>query len=272
MGRSETLLPSHSRKNAPTRAPGTEHDVGWGVSRGTTGRFLLQQLATFAAIFASLIVVYWPALTGGIIWDDERHITRPALQSLHGLWRIWFDLTATQQYYPLLHSAFWVEHRLWGDAVIGYHLANLTEHALSAFLIILILRRLEFRGAWLAGLLWALHPVCVESVAWMSEQKSTLSGVFYFAAALTYLHFDRSRRKSLYFAAFALFVLALLSKSVTATLPAALLVVFWWQRGRIEWRRDVMPLLPWFIIGATAGLFTAWVEAHVIGAAARATP
>ncbi len=266
MGRSETLLPSHSRKNAPTRAPGTEHDRGRGVSRGTTGRFLFQQLATLAAIFASLVVVYWPALTGGIIWDDERHITRPALQSLHGLWRIWFDLTATQQYYPLLHSAFWVEHRLWGDAVIGYHLANLTEHALSAFLIILILRRLEFRGAWLAGLLWALHPVCVESVAWMSEQKSTLSGVFYFAAALAYLHFDRSRRKSQYFAALALFVLALLSKSVTATLPAALLVVFWWQRGRIDWRRDVMPLLPWFIIGATAGLFTAWVEAHVIGA------
>lgn len=266
MGRSETLTPSHLRKKTPARAAGTDQERGRDVSQETMRSPLLRQMEIFAAIFTSLLIVYWPALRGGIIWDDERHLTRPALQSLHGLWRIWFDLKATQQYYPLLHSAFWVEHRLWGDALLGYHLANLTEHALSAFLVVLILRRLQFPGPWLAGLLWALHPVCVESVAWMSEQKSTLSGVFYFAAALTYLHFDRSRRKSQYFAALGLFVLALLSKSVTATLPAALLVVFWWQRGHIQGRRDVMPLLPWFAIGATSGLFTAWVEANFIGA------
>jgi tetratricopeptide (TPR) repeat protein len=103
-------------------------------------------------------------------------------------------------------------------------------------------------------------------VAWIAEQKNTLSTVFYLSAGLLYLHFDRTRRKSQYLLALALFVLALLSKTVTDTLPAALLVVFWWQRGRLGWKRDVLPLLPWFALGAAAGLFTAWVERNFVGA------
>lgn len=226
----------------------------------------LRDTATYAAIFLAALLAYWPALRGGVLWDDGSHITSPALQSLHGLWRIWFELGATQQYYPLLHSAFWIEHRLWGEAVLGYHLANLTQHALAACLVVLIVRRLQLPGAWLAGCIFALHPVCVEAVAWISEQKSTLSAVFYFAAALTYLHFDRSRRRSHYLWALGLFLLALLSKTVTATLPAALLVIFWWQRGRLEWRRDVQPLLPWFALGVICGLLTARVETTYLGA------
>ncbi len=134
---------------------------------------------------------------------------------------------------PVLHGAFWFEHQLWGDSVLGYHLTNVLLHAGAACLLVMIVRRLELPAAWLAGLVFALHPVCVEAVAWISEQKSTLSGLLCLASALTYLHFDRSRQRSRYcFLALALFVLALMSKTVTATLPAALLVVFWWQRGR----------------------------------------
>jgi len=225
-----------------------------------------RDIAGFAAVFVSAFIAYWPMLHGGMLWDDIAHITSPEMRSLHGLWRIWFELGATQQYYPLLHSAFWIEHRLWGDALIGYHLTNLLQHCISACLVVLIVRKLQVNGAWLAGWIFALHPVCVEAVAWISEQKSTLSGVFYLAAALVYLSFDQSRKKSQYFAALGLFLLALMSKSVTATLPAALLVVFWWKRGRLEWKRDVTPLLPWFVIGAGAGLFTAWVERTYIGA------
>jgi tetratricopeptide (TPR) repeat protein len=103
-------------------------------------------------------------------------------------------------------------------------------------------------------------------VAWISEQKSALSGVFYLGSALAYSHFMQTRRRLQYLLALGLFVLALLSKTVTATLPAALLVVIWWQRGRLEWKRDIRPLLPWFVVGASAGLFTAWVEVVVIGA------
>lgn len=171
-----------------------------------------------------------PRPARGLLWDDSSHLTKPGLQSFHGLWRIWFELGATQQYYPLLHSAFWLEHRMWGDAVAGYHLTNVALHALSACLVVMIMKRLSLPGAWLAGFVFALHPVNVESVAWISEQKSTLSGVFYLASLLTYLHFylqpDQDRRKSTYLLATGLFVLALLSKTVTATLPAVLLVIF----------------------------------------------
>jgi len=217
-------------------------------------------------IFCAAVIAYFPALHGGLVWDDDGHITRPALRSLHGLWLIWSDPHATQQYYPLLHSAFWIEHRLWADRTFGYHLTNVLLHAANACLFGLVLRRLAVPGAWLAAFIFVLHPVCVESVAWMAEQKNTLSLAFYLGAAAIYLQFDEKRRPWQYGAAFFLFACGLLTKTVTATLPAGLLVIFWWRRGNLSWRRDVLPLLPWFACGAAGGLFTAWVERKLIGA------
>jgi tetratricopeptide (TPR) repeat protein len=266
LGQRRRPAPSQIGTKDPGRKLGSALNQELSIQHPGPQSDLLRDIATGVAIFLAALLAYWPALRGTLIWDDTAHITAPALQSLHGLWRIWFELGATQQYYPLLHSAFWVEHRIWGDAVLGYHLANLTEHTVSSFLVVLIVRRLKLPDAWLAGCIFALHPVCVEAVAWISEQKSTLSGVLYLASALTYLHFDRSRRKSQYLWALGLFVSALLCKTVTATLPAVLLVVFWWKRGRLDWRRDVTPLLPWFVLGASAGIFTAWVEVNYIGA------
>src|SRR5207245_690231 len=152
------------------------------------------------------------------------------------------------------------------DATIGYHLVNATLHALSAILFALALRRLAVPGAWLAAFIFALHPVHIESVAWISEQKNTLSAVCYLCAALAYLEFDARRASAAYFFACTLFVLALLAKTTTATLPAALLVVLWWRRGTLAWRRDVAPLILWFVLGAGAGLLTAWLERKLIGA------
>ena len=218
-------------------------------------------LGTGLLIFGVTLLAYLPAIHGGLLWDDDAHVTKPELRSLDGLRRIWFEPGASQQYYPLLHTAFWVEHRLWGDATVGYHLVNLLLHATAACLVAALVRRFfDGRAGLLAGLLFALHPVGVESVAWISEQKNTLSAVFYLAAAWVYLDFDRDRRKAQYALALALFVLALLSKTVTATLPAALWVVLWWRRGRLGWRRDVLPLVPWLVLGVGGGLFTAWVE------------
>jgi len=201
-------------------------------------------------------------------------VTRPDLRSVEGLGRVWFEVGATQQYYPLLHSAFWVEHRLWGDATIGYHAVNVALHAGAAVLAMVVVRRLlRSRGvawadgaAWLTGAVFALHPVHVESVAWITEQKNTLSAVFYLSAMLAYLRFDAARGRGAYALAAALFVCGLLTKTVTATLPAAILVVLWWERGVLSWKRDVQPLLPWFVLGAAGGLFTAWVEKNIIGA------
>src|SRR5580692_4250330 len=168
-----------------------------------------RDLGTFALIMCATFAAYLPSLRGRMLWDDASHVTRPDLRSLHGLWRIWFDLSATQQYYPLLHSAFWLEHRFWGDATLGYHLVNILLHGVSACLVVSIARRLTLPGAWLAGYVFALHPVCVEGVAWISEQKSTLSGVLCLASALVYLKFDQSRRKLDYVLALGLFITAL---------------------------------------------------------------
>ncbi|MEO5961474.1 MAG: tetratricopeptide repeat protein [Opitutaceae bacterium] len=222
--------------------------------------------AVFATILAVTFAAYFPALTGELLWDDAGHVTRPDLQSWSGLARIWFEVGATQQYYPLLHSAFWIEHQLWGETTFGYHLVNVLWHATSACLLVAILRRLTVPGAVLAAFVFALHPVGVESVAWISEQKNTLSTVFYLAAALAWLRFEDERRPARYVAATLWFIAALLTKTVTASLPAALLVIAWWRRGRLSWRGDVLPLLPWFAAGAGAGLFSAWFERTSIGA------
>jgi tetratricopeptide (TPR) repeat protein len=225
-----------------------------------------KSLLLVSALLLATLLAYYPAWHGGMLWDDNAHITTPELRSADGLWRIWFDLGATQQYYPVVHSTFWVLFKLWGSATLGYHLVNIVLHVLSAFLLALILRRLSIPGAWLAAMIFALHPVCVESVAWIAELKNTLSGAFYLGAALAYFQFDEKRQKRFYALAAALFILALLSKSVTATLPAGLLIIFWWQRGTIDRRRDIIPLLPFFIVGVGGGLFTAWVERTQIGA------
>jgi protein O-mannosyl-transferase len=212
------------------------------------------------------VTAYLPSIRGGMLWDDDGHVTKPELQSLDGLRRIWFEVGATQQYYPLLHSAFWVEHRLWGDSVVGYHLANVLLHVAAACLAYAVLLRLKIPGALLAAAIFAVHPVEVESVAWISEQKNTLSAVFYLSSMLAYLQFDETRKPSLHVLALVLFTLGLLTKTVTATLPAALLVIFWWQRGKLSWRRDVLPLVPFFLLGAAAGGLTALVERKLIGA------
>jgi tetratricopeptide (TPR) repeat protein len=244
--------------NTASSRPGGGAPPGLSYSRRDWLLAFLLAIGTFLA--------YQQVWRAGFIWDDDGHVTSADLRSLHGLWRIWSEPGATQQYYPVLHSAFWLEHRLWGDSPLGYHLANIVLHAAAALLLHRVLRALAVPGAWLGAAVFALHPVCVESVAWISEQKNTLSAVFYLTAALAYLRYDRERRITWYAGAIFLFGLALASKSVTVTLPAALLVVSWWTRGRLAWRGDVLPLLPWFALAAGAGAVTVWMERAFIGA------
>ena len=222
---------------------------------------------TFVAVIVPLTVLaYQPAWHGGFLWDDNGHITKQTLRSAAGLLKIWFEPGATQQYYPVVHSTFWLQFHAWGLDTTGYHLLNIFLHATSACLLAVILRRLSVGGWWLAAALFALHPVQVESVAWITELKNTLSGVFYFAAALLYLKFDEKRTPLFYAGALAFFVLALLSKSVTATLPLGLLIAFWWKRGRLDLARDVRPLIPFVVTGIAAGAMTIFMERTFIGA------
>jgi Flp pilus assembly protein TadD len=217
-------------------------------------------------LVAATVLAYQPVWRAGFIWDDDAYLTKEGLRSLHGLGLIWSRFGATPQYYPLTYSAFWLEHRLWGDASAPYHWVIILLHASSALLVAVILKRLEVPGAWMAAALFALHPVQVESVAWVSEIKNTLSGLFYLGAMLAYLKFQSSNHKSFYGLGLLLFVLGLLTKTVVATLPGALLVLIWWKRGRLGWRRDVLPLVPFFAAGLAAGVITARMERVFVGA------
>jgi tetratricopeptide (TPR) repeat protein len=235
--------------------------------------------AAALAVILGTLAAYSPVFRAGFIWDDDGHVTRPALQGLSGLGKIWTQLGATQQYYPVLHTAFWLEHRAWGYAPGPYHVTNILAHSIAACLLALLVETLlaiEPRGAfraarnrWLAAwgtaVLFALHPMGVESVAWISEQKNTLSAVFGLGSALVYLRCGRSGRGWGYAAAFLVFAAAILTKSVTVTLPAVLLVLLWWREGHLE-RRDLARLLPWLLVGAVMGSITAWVERTYIGA------
>ena len=136
------------------------------------------------ALVAAVFLAYQPAWQGGFLWDDNHHVTAPELRSWHGLYRIWFDVGATPQYYPLTCSLFWVEHKLWGDATLGYHLVNILLHALAALLAAGIFRRLAVPGAGLAAAIFALHPVQVESVAWITELKNHAFGRLLFGRRL----------------------------------------------------------------------------------------
>ena len=213
-------------------------------------------------------VAYFPALRGGFIWDDDDHVTNnPVLRSLGGLESIWFKPGATVQYYPLVYTSFWAEYHLWKLQPLGYHLVNILLHALNAILLWYVLRRLGVPGSWWAAAIFALHPVGVESVAWITERKNVLSGLFYLLAALAYLRFrpltDREAVRACdwryYPLVLVLFLCALLSKTVTCSLPAVLLLLVWWKNGRVE-RRDVLALSPLFVLGVASGLMTAWME------------
>ncbi|MEE9122805.1 MAG: tetratricopeptide repeat protein [Syntrophobacteria bacterium] len=244
-------------------------------------------------LWAGLIVLltllaYIPAMRGGYIWDDNAHITdNAALRSSDGLASIWFNPKVLPQYYPLVHTTFWVEYRLWQLHPFGYHLVNVLLHAINAILLLLVLRYLRVPGAWLAAAFFALHPVHVESVAWITERKNVLSGFFYLSSALAYLRFANvtgdpantslssdihpltsgksSRSWGFYAFSLFLFLCALLSKTVTCSLPAAILLVLWWKRGRIC-RRDILTLIPYFVVGALFGLTTVWLEKYQVGA------
>ena len=130
---------------------------------------------------AALFLVYQPAWRGEFLWDDDAHLPRPELRTWQGLYRIWFELGAIPAYYPLLWSATWAEYNLWGGSTLGYHLVSILLHGVAVVLVALILRRLAIPGALLAAGIFALHPVHVESVAWISEQKNLFSGVFFWA-------------------------------------------------------------------------------------------
>jgi Flp pilus assembly protein TadD len=234
-------------------------------------------MAEGCLLFCLTMAVYLPSLSSGFIWDDDDYVTENAtLRSIAGLRQIWLEPGSTPQYYPLVFTTFWVEQHLWGLNPAGYHFVNALLHAANAVGVWLILRRLAIPGAWLAAALFALHPVHVESVAWVTERKNLLSACFYLLALWQFLPWvegttsdsgESRGRLSLggYALGFACFVAALLSKSVTCSLPAVLLLLRWWKSGWPSWRA-IAPMVPLFIVGGILALNTSSLERQHVGA------
>lgn len=247
-----------------------------GGSPTPPARDRLRGLLGAVALVAATLVAYIPALRAGYIWDDDQYLYDNELvqrrDGLAGIWQLRYDADAgrlrinTPQYYPLVFTTFWLEYRLWGLTPAGYHCVNVLLHACSALLVWRLGRRLDLPAAWFVAGLFALHPVQVESVAWITERKNVLSGLFYFLGLLGGLNYLERGDRRWYAAGLCAFVAALLSKTVTCTLPAALLLIRWYQRAR-PGRREALLLGPMVVLGAAAGLLTAHVERGHVGAA-----
>ncbi|HEU4418880.1 MAG TPA: tetratricopeptide repeat protein [Planctomycetota bacterium] len=219
-------------------------------------------------LFAALaLVAWWPVASCGFVWDDDDYVTQnPVLRTWAGLWQIWTEPRSLPQYYPLVHTSFWLEYRLWGLSPLGYHVDNVLLHTLAAWLVFRLCRQLALPLALLPAMWFLVHPVHVESVAWVTERKNVLSLVCALLAARSWLRWhDGGTRRDLGLGS-AWFLGALLAKTVTASLPAALLVVLWWRDGRIT-RRALLGALPWLCAGAVLGGLTVFLEAEHVRAA-----
>ena len=224
-------------------------------------------LSLGALIILLTVVAYIPAMRGGFVWDDVLLITdNPLVRANDGLYRIWFT-TEPMDYNPLTWSLWWVGWHLWGNSAVGYHAVNVLLHAANSVLVWIILRWLKVPGALLAGLVFALHPVNAATVAWLSEQKNTLSMFFYLVAILFYLRFlkensdPRTVVRGWYALSLVSFLLALLSKSAVVMLPVTLLGFTWWIRGRIR-RKDLSCSVPFFALSLVTALVTIWFQQH----------
>lgn len=216
---------------------------------------LTRCLLLYLALVAVALLAYTPALFGDWLWDDVDWIRdNAALRSWSGLWQIWFEPGAVIQYYPLTYTTWWLDYHVWGLAPMALHVENVLLHAANALLFGLLLRRMELPGATAAALIFLLHPVHAESVAWMVERKNVLSAAFYLGACHLWCAYlsDRSRRSLL--TALGYFALALLAKTASLMLPFTLLAISWWRERRVS--LVVRPLLPFAALSLTFAAVT----------------
>ena len=240
-------------------------------------------------ISAAVIVAYWPARHGGFVLDDDLLLTHNSIiQSPNGLNRFWFTKEAPD-YWPVTNSTLWIEWRLWGLNPTGYHITNLVLHIVDSLLVWLVLRRLRIPGAFLAALLFAVHPVNVESVAWIAQRKNVLALLFFLLSILWWLKAEQGTRSNenevtekrrgaraespsagqevfgiWYYLSLVAFILAMLSKGSVAILPVVLLLLAWWQRGHVTWS-DGLRCAPFFAVAAVLTLVDIWFQTQGSG-------
>jgi tetratricopeptide (TPR) repeat protein len=224
---------------------------------------VLQGSLQALVIAAAVLWIYWPELHGDWLWDDYVDITNNTVtQSPTGLWSIWFVPGSQFDYYPLKLSVQWLQWRLWGMDTLGYHLTNVLLHIVGALLVWRLLSKFGLRLAWLGGLIFAVHPVQVESVAWIAELKNTLSLPPFLLAMCAYIDYDERGKWGDYFLALGLFLVAMLCKATMVMFPAVILLYVWWKRGRIRWK-DVLAGAPFFAVSLALGLLAIWFQHHI---------
>lgn len=197
------------------------------------------------------IISYLPAFQAGFVWDDIIFTQNRAVQEWGDIWHIWLDpgyIENEGHYWPLTYTTFWLEHKIWGLNPAGYHIVNILLHIINTLLLWRILARLAVPGAWLVAAVFAVHPLHVESVAWVIERKDVLSALFYLTAILAWMRYEATKKGRHYLLALGLFAVGLLSKSVVVTLPVALLILRWWRLGRLN-RNDLLQTVPFFVVG-----------------------
>jgi tetratricopeptide (TPR) repeat protein len=246
---------------ATRNAPGNINNPGDDKPGGGARDWLLA-----VALVLATVLAYHPVLRAGFIWDDDKYVTEnPLLTAPDGLRRIWFSLESPSQYFPLTYTTFYFERLCWGVHPAGYHVLNLLLHAANALLAWRLLAWLRLPGAWLAAALFALHPVQVESVAWITERKNVLMGFFFLLSLLAWTRFiDEFTKRPwrFYGLALVLYALALSAKTTACTLPAALWLVLWLKKKPIGWRRWAQ-LAPFVALGIGMGLVTVlWERFH----------
>ncbi|MBI1854245.1 MAG: tetratricopeptide repeat protein [Planctomycetes bacterium] len=243
-----------SRRGPRNRPPGGVETSRWPL--------ILAAIGIVAAVF----LAYLPAMRAGFIWDDDDYILlNRTLREPGGLGEIWSPSSPLNpQYYPMVFTTFRLENSLWGLDPTGYHAVNVVLHALNALLLLLVLRRIGVAGAWLVAAIFAVHPVMVESVAWITERKNVLSLFFSLLATLAWLRFDDRGGKRWIAVAFICFVLALASKTVAAVLPIALCLISYWREKRLDALRWAT-LTAMLGVGIRAAMITKSHEAaHVL--------
>lgn len=258
---------SKAKRNKSTAAPAPVKIVSAPLLIKNEPNNLKQFVFGSAVILLLVFVIYFPVINGEFLWDDlPVFIDHPIIISSHGLETIWIKTVWLTTDFPLTLTTFWLEHRLWGNDSTGYHVTNILLHALGAILLWRVLLLLKIRGAFLAALIFAVHPVCVASVAWISERKNTLSLVFFLLALLFYLRAEKPPRSGergygFYCLSLGAFFLALLSKTSIVALPVVLLGIVWWSNGKIT-ARDFLRTIPFFLLAFGFGLLTIYSQTH----------
>ena len=255
------------RRGPPAKREAAKQAASASLTSAPEPRFTRRETLAAMALAVLAVGCYLPALSAGFVWDDEAFTDAATVREWSGLWRIWFSPSEIEDeghYWPLVYTSFWLEHKLWGFAPAGYHAVNVLLHAANTLLVRRMAERLAVPGAWLVAAVFAVHPLHVESVAWIIERKDLLSGLFYLAAFLAWLRFADEPRGGRggrhYVLALALFVAGMLCKSIVVTLPAAFLIVLWWKRGRVT-GGDLAWAAPFFVVGAAMAAADVWFYA-----------